>query len=911
VPQPNPIILPVRARECWIAGFLALLLGVLVVGRSVWDGEWIYLATDTASVQAPWHATDAPRNAQLSDSGVAFYPHYRKVSERLRSGELPLWNPDLYAGVPLLANPQWGVLDPQVGLLVLLEALGGRAWFDWGFAWTAVLRLGAAALGAYLLARRMCLARPGAALAAVGYSLSGSVVLWLGFSLSHVSPCLPWVLLGVECLRRDERMLRGWLLASLALAMAIYGGHPELAFFVGFSAGIWSLTLLRGEARRARVAFTALACGVLLSAPVLLPFVEYLANSGALLAHRMAPTERALPDFAVLGAMLLFYGVALRWRRTALESKGGARALSVMIMALLIASFLFLASWRGATIELGWSEILSIEGGSLWLASPVLILALACALGGRREAAPVHALLFFGFAAWGLACSLPGLVDVWRWIPLVGLAAPERAACISALLVSLLAGFGLQHSGKVQRWSAGLGLLLFAMSSLWQSSELPAGSIDLDVGDSVVTYARRPQLESGGGLSGLAGLLHGGLRPDSMGLHFERLDSGGAVLEESAFVRYAQLAKPGMDGDQAFDFGDLDLQSLGPGVWRLRMEFVRRGKLLGKRFPALVKIPSRGPADSILLACALLTLLILAMGSRRLEWLLVGLALLQGWHVGHGWNPAVPAEQHLFPSKTEAFLAANYPAERFLAAPGILPGDTALLSGLTTIDGYDALDVASFDGFRAFAMKPGRNPLVHWNADGIDLESAAFRLLGVRLLLVHTRRDLPGWTLVAGPGESLPSTEVFVYEAQSPVPRAHCVGKIVSRADVVANPAGFDPRLEAFIEGSLIDEISAPFTESRVQELLREPELLEFAVDLDGEGLFVLAEQHFPGWQLWVDGESAPILRVNSILRGALLGAGQHHLRFEYRPLSWLRGKLLGLLGLVVCVAGAIVLRRA
>jgi hypothetical protein len=237
-------------------------------------------------------------------------------------------------------------------------------------------------------------------------------------------------------------------------------------------------------------------------------------------------------------------------------------------------------------------------------------------------------------------------------------------------------------------------------------------------------------------------------------------------------------------------------------------------------------------------------------------------------------------------------------AERFFAAPGILPGDTALLAGLSTIDGYDALDVASFDGYRAFALKPERNPLLDWNAQGAELTSPGFALLGVRALLFHEARELEGWTLVAGPEGAPEPAEVWIYAADAPLPRAFCVPRVLRRRDVLADLANFDPRREAFLEEPFGFRLEAPFERAEVRLRERAAESLVYEVELDGEGLFVATEQHFPGWRLRVDGRPREILRANSIFRGVFLEAGTHELRFEYAPASWLWGRLAGLLGL-------------
>ena len=69
--------------------------------------------------------------------------------------------------------------------------------------------------------------------------------------------------------------------------------------------------------------------------------------------------------------------------------------------------------------------------------------------------------------------------------------------------------------------------------------------------------------------------------------------------------------------------------------------------------------------------------------------------------------------------------------------------------------------------------------------------------------------------------------------------------------------------------------------------------------DLARPGLVILADIFFPGWQLTIDGEPAPILRANRAMRGAAVPSGRHRLVYTYRPRSFRFGAMISLAGLV------------
>jgi hypothetical protein len=73
--------------------------------------------------------------------------------------------------------------------------------------------------------------------------------------------------------------------------------------------------------------------------------------------------------------------------------------------------------------------------------------------------------------------------------------------------------------------------------------------------------------------------------------------------------------------------------------------------------------------------------------------------------------------------------------------------------------------------------------------------------------------------------------------------------------------------------------------------------------------LLVLADVHFPGWKVWVDGRRAELRRVNYLLRGVLLSPGSHTVEFRYEPDSWRAGWVVSALGVTV-LAGLVLFGR-
>ena len=77
------------------------------------------------------------------------------------------------------------------------------------------------------------------------------------------------------------------------------------------------------------------------------------------------------------------------------------------------------------------------------------------------------------------------------------------------------------------------------------------------------------------------------------------------------------------------------------------------------------------------------------------------------------------------------------------------------------------------------------------------------------------------------------------------------------------------------------------------------PNRVELDANLERPGLVILADTFYPGWTLTIDGQPAPILRANRMMRGAAVESGRHRLVYEYRPRSFLVGGGFSLVGVV------------
>jgi hypothetical protein len=107
---------------------------------------------------------------------------------------------------------------------------------------------------------------------------------------------------------------------------------------------------------------------------------------------------------------------------------------------------------------------------------------------------------------------------------------------------------------------------------------------------------------------------------------------------------------------------------------------------------------------------------------------------------------------------------------------------------------------------------------------------------------------------------------------------------------------------DAFLE-ELAAKPDALEAGAEMQLVEESPNYLRLKLNSSRNGVFVVKDSYFPGWEAFVDGAKAPILRVNGMVRGVeIVSPGVHVVEFRYRPLSFWYGVFAGLVAFTLFV---------
>lgn len=157
---------------------------------------------------------------------------------------------------------------------------------------------------------------------------------------------------------------------------------------------------------------------------------------------------------------------------------------------------------------------------------------------------------------------------------------------------------------------------------------------------------------------------------------------------------------------------------------------------------------------------------------------------------------------------------------------------------------------------------------------------------------------------------------VKVYEVEGALPRAFVVHGVrpvqsPSMALAIIRAHGFDPTREAiWSSDSPPPALREPFVADSVRTVRYDFNDIVYHVTTAAPGILVTVELWDPDWRVTVDGKPAALERVNYLMRGVVLGAGAHEVRYHYVPSALQAGiristaalaatLLLGVLGFV------------
>ncbi|MEO0248349.1 MAG: YfhO family protein [candidate division WOR-3 bacterium] len=214
-----------------------------------------------------------------SDFLVYFYPIKRFIFDHVwATGSIPLWNPYVFSGTPIIANIQASMFYP-LGFLYYLIAP------DRAYLYSTILHCILAALFMYVFVRSLGVSRSGAFLSGSIFALNGYFIahIYAGH-LSFVQNYIWIPLVFFFAVKIGDRNLKYAIAGGLVFGVQVLGGFPQLAFYSLLAILLlslyrccskWSQQGLRAVARICVATLLLSLVGFLVAAIQLMPTYEF------------------------------------------------------------------------------------------------------------------------------------------------------------------------------------------------------------------------------------------------------------------------------------------------------------------------------------------------------------------------------------------------------------------------------------------------------------------------------------------------------------------------------------------------------------------------------------------------------------------------------------------------------------
>lgn len=853
-----------------------------------------------------------------------FYPYRAYVAQVLRSRHLPLWNPYLFCGAPLLANPQSAVFYPLHWPLMWLKP-------PRMIAWSMALHLWLAGAFTYAYARRALRLSPfaafGGALAFMGSGFLGAQAEQI--NQLNTTAWLPLALLLLDEANTAPRRRRGQIIALLSVTVALQflAGHTQIFYINMVALGLaaawpglrWTGGQLRGlgevsgrfAVRSLLIYGLAALLGLGLTGAQLLPTLELsrLSVRGGGLPYHEAISFSMKPRLLLL-TLLPTFGA---------EDLFGEHIAYLGLLPLGLA----LAGLLGGQRNRHWGFLLCLTLAGLALAlggyNPLYFVLYKVLPGVALFRAPGRWLVLYTFggamlAGIGLQQLSLGeertLERLRRLLPWMGLACAVALATVPLIrffipptMRTLLVWSGLGPAAGVLLW---LGLRHQLNSRLYQSLLILAIGVELLAAGQKLpyNYPTAPEACSF-------------LQPS---LAFLRTDQ--------SLYRFISVIDPDFDPSNTPDIRAIFSSQLSPKALYDYTVAAKWKATLERNLPLLYRIASVDGYDGgVLPLSSFLDLQqlflpqerILADGRlrERLERIPDGklLSLLNvkyiitdkihdAWIEGVYYDLAHEAVlgrgEKVEPAVLPDFPATELGLVSYLEGAGEVERGTPVAEILLTGEKGEVQRLLLLAGIHTTEAKGDRR----WRDRAARLkwgEPVIPRRLIIRGLLPQGRVHIRGLTLIDG---RVGTFEPVIVSTSGHYRLVHSGAlKIYENLDVL--PRAF------FNSNPALNPLPPPKIGSgegargRGESLILSytPEQVLIQVEADRPGYLILTDAFYPGWRATVDGQPVKILRAGPYFRAVPVEAGQHWVEFIYRPLSFRLGVALSLVALLLTAA--------
>jgi len=315
--QFSPEDMSKQLRREHVGAGVVIVAITAILFAPVFQGRTFSMVGAHMYAQYPWGAiiqndpSVEGRGYPQTDQAETFYPLSVFGTNALLSGQIPMWLPYSFGGIPILELGMTGLLyPPRLLLMFLVDPIDQHDLL-------LITHLLMAGLGMYALLRCWGANAIGAVFGAVVWEMNGHSSFWLTFE--HVALATAWFPLMLLCATLSVRRRSfPWAVgAGAAVGMAMVSGSLHVAYLSGLVLAVWygviaaaaALRSYREGQRRPALTYLALplcslAVALALTAAFWLPLSEWLSRTYRQALPPQAQIMNGLSFSEIAGAMI-------------------------------------------------------------------------------------------------------------------------------------------------------------------------------------------------------------------------------------------------------------------------------------------------------------------------------------------------------------------------------------------------------------------------------------------------------------------------------------------------------------------------------------------------------------------------------------------------------------------------------
>ena len=798
----------------------------------------------------------------LRDTFFEFRFLYDFAKENILNGIIPLWNPYSSCGQPFIANPQAAFFYPFTWIYYLLD-------FHPAYTLYIFIHLLLAGISMYAFLRPVLKDSWISFLGGVVYMLNGLLISRVEFLSEFAS--IAWIPLILALLRTTIASPSGRSSALLGTAIAIQflAGHTQTFYYTTLVGFFFTVFLFGVDYRREKKISAARQPAKYLIVAGLLAFLIVMIQL-APTYELFTQTKRSLTDYDA---------------RTGLASLHPVHALTLL--------FPYLFGWPG--YQSYWGSTYEFWASSFYAGvQPLIFFLLAVLLFAiaRKDRSVIalregnYFVFFMGCfgVAWVIALGdyspvfglihdhLPGF-DKFRW--------PSSSLLLCTLSMSVMAPLGLNwilNFTRSRRQSNRIWIRMILGTLVIGSAAIGLGmNLSPDIAAQIVKAITPTPGEALQDFRGMVeNILGTSILPDKNRM----VQMGYSLLFNMAFVLIAGIV-----------------------LW-IRL----RGKIKRQH----------------LIACIIICTAVDLIGNAQM-----GVAFFNksvNTEKATIVDSIPQAERHnRLMARTDVYQQYTYgtrESSTLLLGLDGLTGEVGLAQKLFRIHGKGVLEIKNYSDFSGFKNIP------------FALQIKFIKFLNVKYLLQLQSPLIPqSASLELDPkirddfqtAAALNSEPWSVRMAaiKETMPRIF----VVSRFRVMKSDTEDEKNIvfRRFVEDSfdfadtvIVDEpIDGMTPEPQVHFTIRQaasyknPNQVQAVIETDSDGIAVLSDVYYPGWELFVNGSKQKIYRANTTFRAGVLKAGVNHILFNYNPKSFKVGCILSIAGIMLLIGLVVIHLRA